>query len=66
VIREVIQRVETPNVTQRQLAELSLKMVRAFAAAGYLAPDSPNKLEAWVIRKRLKTMRNNLFPVGSA
>jgi len=65
LIREVIQRVETPNVTQRQLAELSLKMVRAFVGAGYLVSESPNKIEAWMIRKRLKAMRNNLFPAAT-
>lgn len=64
LIREVIQRVETPNVAQRQLADLALKMVRAFASAGYLISDSPNKIEAWLIRRRLKAMRNNLFPAA--
>lgn len=63
VIREVIQRVETPNVSQRQLAELSLKLVRAFVNAGYIVSDSPNKLSSWLIRKQLKTTRKNLFPV---
>jgi lantibiotic modifying enzyme len=66
VIQKVIRRVETHNVTQRQLADLSLKMVRGFINAGYIVPQSHNALESWLVRKRLKTMRNNLFPVAKS
>lgn len=65
VIRTVIRRVETPNVTQRQLADLARKMVRAFVQSGYLVADSPGKLEAWMIRRRLQEVRKNLFPAGA-
>jgi hypothetical protein len=66
VIRTVIRRVETPNVTQRQLADLARKMLRAFVQSGYLVADSPNKIEAWMIRRRLQDVRKNLFPAGAA
>jgi hypothetical protein len=65
VIHKVIKRVETPNVTQRQLADLSLKMLRAFVQAGYLSPDTPNKLTSWNNRRRLKQIKHNLFPASN-
>jgi len=65
VIRTVIRRVETPDVTQRQLADLARKMIRAFVQSGYLVADSPNKIEAWMIRRRLRDVRKNLFPAGA-
>jgi hypothetical protein len=65
VIRTVIRRVENPNVTQRQLADLSRKMIRAFVQAGYLVAHSPGKIEAWTIRRRLKDVRQTLFPAGA-
>lgn len=64
VIRAVIRRVETPNVTQRQLADFSCKMIRSFVQSGYLVADSPGKVEAWLLRNRLKETRRNLFPAN--
>jgi hypothetical protein len=61
-IGDVIERVQTPHVTQRQLAGLALKQIRAFVAAGYLFPETPGKIRSALIRKRWRRARMNLFP----
>ena len=66
VIRVVIRRVETPNVTQRQLADLARKIIRSFVQSGCLVADSPGKVEAWLLRNRLKEVRKNLFPANGS
>jgi|GEM_PF-6081487 len=66
VIRNVVQQVETPGVTPRQLAELCRKMIRSFLQNGILVADPSNKLGAWIDRKRLEKTRNNLFPSSKA
>lgn len=64
VIHYVIRRVETPNVTQRQLADLSRHMIRSFVEAGYLAADDSAWPTAWFKRRRLRATRDVLFPAS--
>lgn len=62
VIRDVIKRVETPDVTARQLAELSMRMIRGFLQGGGIVPAPANALSGWLVRKRLGKTRKVLFP----
>jgi hypothetical protein len=65
VVHAVIDRVQTPNVTQRQLAILALKIVRGFIQGGQLLPVKANFAEAWLIRRKFRSLRRNLFPAIS-
>jgi hypothetical protein len=52
-------------VTQRQLAILALKIVRGFIQGGQLLPVKANFAEAWLIRRKFRSLRRNLFPAIS-
>ena len=64
VISEVIERIQTPTATQRQLAELALKHVRSLVAAGYLFPAPPGRIGALLIRRRNRRKKMYLYPAG--
>jgi hypothetical protein len=65
-IGAVIDRVQTPDVTQRQLATLALRLVRGFIQGGQLVPVKTGALRRWVSRRQLEGVRRNLFPVAGA
>lgn len=65
VIHDVVERVQTPNVTQRQLATLALKMIRAFVSGGQLVPIPTGSIARWLIRRKLQAVRQNLFPLAT-
>jgi hypothetical protein len=65
-IHAVIDRVQTPNVTQRQLATLALKMVRGFICGGQIVPVKTRSFDAWLTRRKFRDVRKNLFPIAVA
>ena len=62
IIHDVIQRVQTPDVTQRQLASLALRLIRGFLAGGILEHRPNRGLSGWLTKRRLNELRTNLFP----
>jgi hypothetical protein len=61
-INKVVERVEHPNVSQRQLAKFSKKVVRSFLQAGYLVPANSGRLRSVLDRRRFRAVQRRLFP----
>ncbi|MFW6353619.1 MAG: lanthionine synthetase LanC family protein, partial [Verrucomicrobiota bacterium] len=62
VIAEVVERVDSPHVSQRQLAEFSRNVIRGFLHAGYLVPAKAGTLRSWLDHKQARGVQQRLFP----
>ncbi len=61
-IKSVVERVDTPGVTQQQLASFCLKTVRAFIQEGHLSPEGNSPFLSVINRTKLKKIRRLLLP----
>ena len=61
-IADVIRRVDSANVTQRQLAELAKNHIRAFVREGYLETSATPKTKKWLKQRSLRKVKKGLFP----
>jgi hypothetical protein len=62
VIATVIRRVDSAQVTQRQLAELAKQNIRAFVREGYLETAKTPRAQKWIRQSALKKAQRRLFP----
>lgn len=65
VVCDVINRIAAPNVTQRQLAQLALKLEWSFLCAGYLFPRPMGRLASLLTTRRYQRIAHTLFPPGA-
>jgi hypothetical protein len=61
-IATVIRRVDSAEVTQRQLAELAKQHIRSFVRDGYLETAKTPRARKWLHQSALKREQRRLFP----
>ena len=64
-IRDVVMRVQTPGVTQQQLAQFCLNLIRAFLSEGHLVACPASVVARFFTNTRLKKYCSLLFPQES-
>jgi len=64
-IATVIRRVDSAEVTQRQLAELAKQQIRSFAREGYLETAKTPRTRKWLRQSALKKEQRRLFPAAA-
>lgn len=62
VINTVVNKINSPGVTQRQLAEFCLTVIRGYIQSGYLIPEPKKSIWPFGRTKRLKKIQEIFFP----
>lgn len=65
-IANVIRRVDSAQVTQRQLADLAKQNIRGFAREGYLEAVKVPRLRRWWCNHSVRKIQHQLFPSAAA